>query len=258
MLQVVMFLLIGGVTLIIGRLGSLALTATGLPREIAKFQARSALTGAGYTTNEAESIVNHPARRRIVMTLMAVGSLGSAGVIGTVIASFLNVSGFSSGLRRGLLLALGILALTFIMRIPTLDRLLLRMFAGVIKRMADVDLRNYAHVLRLSGDYGISEVLVEKDDWLADKRLAELDLSHEGLLVLGIVRGDDYLGAPKGTSRARVGDVLLIYGRGDRLAELDARRAGYAGERAHEQAITQQREAERLQRIAEQADGEDA
>jgi hypothetical protein len=249
--QVVMFLLIAGLTLIIGRLGSLALTATGLPREIAKFQARSALSGAGYTTNESESITSHPARRRIVMALMAVGSLGSAGVIGTVIASFLDVSGFSAGLRRGLILAIGVIALTFIMRIPTLDRMLLRLFAGIVRRVTDVDVRDYGNMLRLSGDYGISELLVEPDDWLRNRTLAELDLSHEGLLVLGIVRGDHYYGAPKGTYQARSGDTLLVYGPVERLAELDARRSGTAGEQAHRAAIAAQREIERLERVAQ-------
>lgn len=251
MFPVIMFLLIAGFTLIIGRLGSIALTATGLPREIAKFQARSALSGAGYTTNEAESITNHPARRRIVMTLMAVGSLGSAGVIGTVAASFLDISGFSSGLRRGVIAAVGVLALTFLMRIPTLDRLLVRLFAGIVKRMTDVDVRDYGNMLRLSGDYGISELLVEPGDWLADKTLAELDLSHEGLLVLGIVRGDNYFGAPKGTYVARPNDTLLVYGPVNRLAELDGRERGAMGEVAHRNAVAAQREIERRERVAQ-------
>jgi hypothetical protein len=254
MFQVIMFLLIAGVTLIIGRLGAIALTATGLPREIAKFQARSALSGAGYTTNEAESITNHPARRRIVMTLMAVGSLGSAGVIGTVAASFLDISGFSSGLRRGIIAAIGVLALTFLMRVPTLDRLLVRLFAGIVERVTDVDVRDYGNMLRLSGDYGISELLVEPDDWLADKTLAELDLSHEGLLVLGIVRGDNYFGAPKGTYVARPDDTLLVYGPVNRLAELDDREQGAMGEVAHRNAVAAQREIEQREQVA-QAEG---
>ena len=75
MLQVLTLLIILAVVLIIGRLATIALTVTGIPREIAKFQARSALTGAGFTTNESESLVNHPARRRIIVLLMTVGAL---------------------------------------------------------------------------------------------------------------------------------------------------------------------------------------
>ncbi|HSJ46236.1 MAG TPA: TrkA C-terminal domain-containing protein [Euzebyales bacterium] len=251
MFQVISLLLVAAVTLLIGRLGTIALTATGLPRPIAKFQARSALSGAGYTTNESESVVSHPARRRIVMTLMSVGSLGSAAIIATLIGSFLDVSGFGSGLERGLQIIVGVFILWMILRIPTLDRVLARVFAGLVKRMTDVDVRDYGNMLRLSSDYGISELLVEAGDWLADRTLAELDLSHEGLLVLGIVRGDHYYGAPKGTYRARPGDTLLVYGPVERLAELDERRSGTAGERAHRDAIVAQREIERLERVAQ-------
>ncbi|HEX6256823.1 MAG TPA: TrkA C-terminal domain-containing protein [Euzebyales bacterium] len=251
MFQVVSLLLVAAFTLLIGRLGTIALTATGLPRPIAKFQARSALSGAGYTTNESESVVSHPARRRIVMMLMTVGSLGSAAIIATLIASMWNVSGFGAGFERGLMIIGGVFVLWLILRIPTLDRTLARVFAGIVKRMTDVDIRDYGHMLRLSGDYGISELLVETDDWMTEKTLAELDLSHEGLLVLGIIRGDHYFGAPKGSYLVRTGDTLMVYGPVERLAELDDRRTGATGEAAHRDAIEAQREIERREHIAQ-------
>jgi K+/H+ antiporter YhaU regulatory subunit KhtT len=249
--QVVSLLLVAAVTLLIGRLGTIALTATGLPRPIAKFQARSALSGAGYTTNESESVVSHPARRRIVMMLMTVGSLGSAAIIATLIASMWDVSGFGAGFERGLMIIGGVFVLWLILRIPTLDRVLARVFAGIVKRVTDVDVRDYGHMLRLSGDYGISELLVETDDWMTEKTLAELDLSHEGLLVLGIIRGDHYFGAPKGSYLVRTGDTLMVYGPVERLAELDDRRRGETGEAAHRDAIEAQREIERREQIAQ-------
>lgn len=254
MVEVFALLIVAGVTLLIGRLGTIALTATGLPRPIAKFQARSALSGAGYTTNESESIVGHPARRRIVMALMTLGGLGSAAIVATLIISFADVSSFGSGFRRGTLLAIGLFGFWLLLRIPTLDRLLARTFAGLIKRVTDVDVRNYGNMLRLSGDYGISELLVEPSDWMASKTLAELDLSHEGLLVLGIVRGDHYYGAPKGTYVAQPDDTLLVYGPVERLAELDGREAGDAGETAHREAVERQRDIERRERVT-QSDG---
>ncbi len=42
-------------SLIVVRIGAEALTLTGLSRQEAKFQARSAWTGTGFTTSEAES-----------------------------------------------------------------------------------------------------------------------------------------------------------------------------------------------------------
>jgi TrkA-C domain len=246
--QVVSLLIILAVVLIVGRLATIALTATGVPREIAKFQARSALTGAGFTTTESESIVNHPVRRRIVMFLMLTGSLGGGAAIATLIGSFVNIGSIGDGFRRAVTLLGGLVIGLVVMRTPAFDRLVSRVFAGVVQRIAQVDLRDYAGMLRLSGDYGVNELFVEEDDWLADKTLAELDLSHEGILVLGIVRRDgSYLGAPKGSTRARQGDTLILYGRGPLLAELDDRRSGYAGERAHAAAVVEQRRIEQEQ-----------
>ena len=59
------------ISLIVTRIATVALIQTGLSRETARFQARSALTGTGFTTTESETIVNHPVRRRLVLTLNA-------------------------------------------------------------------------------------------------------------------------------------------------------------------------------------------
>ncbi|HEU5044028.1 MAG TPA: hypothetical protein VFT75_07830, partial [Nocardioidaceae bacterium] len=57
------------------RVGTVALTLTGVSRDVARFQVRSAFFGAGYTTTEAEAIMNHPLRRRIVQLLIVWGAI---------------------------------------------------------------------------------------------------------------------------------------------------------------------------------------
>ena len=47
------------------RAASIALMMTGLEKHKARFQAISAFSGTGFTTKEAELIVNHPVRRKI-------------------------------------------------------------------------------------------------------------------------------------------------------------------------------------------------
>ena len=42
------------------RAASIALMMTGLEKKKARFQALSAFSGTGFTTKEAEAIVNHP------------------------------------------------------------------------------------------------------------------------------------------------------------------------------------------------------
>ena len=70
MTAVLILLLILLVALLINRIATAALMSTGMSRQYAKFQARSAFTGVGFTTSEAEEVVSHPVRRRIVMILI--------------------------------------------------------------------------------------------------------------------------------------------------------------------------------------------
>jgi Trk-type K+ transport system membrane component len=73
MIAVFSFLIILTLSLIVTRIAALALSITGLSSTTAQFQARSAFTGVGFTTLESEAILNHPIRRRIIMTLMLAG-----------------------------------------------------------------------------------------------------------------------------------------------------------------------------------------
>lgn len=68
MYWIVLILIISLVSFLITRVTTVALTVTGMAKESARFQARSAVSGVGFTTSESEAVVNHPLRRRIVMT----------------------------------------------------------------------------------------------------------------------------------------------------------------------------------------------
>lgn len=63
-------------SLIIVRVATEALILTGLARQAARFQPRSACTGTGFTTAEAEQVVSHPVRRQIISTLMFLRGVG--------------------------------------------------------------------------------------------------------------------------------------------------------------------------------------
>jgi Trk K+ transport system NAD-binding subunit len=110
-------------------------------------------------------------------------------------------------------------------------------------------------VLHLAGDYGVIELAVEPQDWLAEQQLAELHLPDEGVLVLGVQRSEGgYLGAPKGTTRVHAGDTLILYGRSPVLADLDRRRSDRSGEDAHRAASAdQQRVLDRQRQVDKDA-----
>ena len=56
---VVSLIVVATLGLIVTRVATVALTMTGMTLQHARFQARSAFTGTGFTTSEAEAVVNH-------------------------------------------------------------------------------------------------------------------------------------------------------------------------------------------------------
>jgi len=245
------------VSMIVVRVASAALTQTGLSHELSRFQARSAFTGAGFTTAESEQVVKHPVRRRIIMLLMLLGNVGIVSAMSSLILSFVGTSGgddFTSSITfRVFLLVVGLAALWLIARSRWVDRQVTRIINKALKRWTHLELRDYASVLHLSKGYIVSEFAVRDEDWLAGRRLQDLSLSDEGVLVLGIEKPDGtYLGAPRGPTHVQPGDVLFLYGRKDSLSELDRRRSGASGNWEHHRAIDRQRRIEADERQAEQ------
>jgi hypothetical protein len=219
------------------RIGTIALVLTGLSQEAARFQAHSAFLGVGFTTSEAETVVGHPVRRRILLLLMLLGNAGLVGVVVTVLLAFLNVGGGQIVLRAAALLA-ALVLVWLLVSSPWVNRRMGALIGHALRRWTHLDARDYADLLNLSGDWSVDELRVRAGDWLHGHTLAELDLEHEGILVLGIYRADGtFVGTPTGHTRVRDGDTLVVYGRGELIAELDRRVAGPAGDHAHQESI---------------------
>lgn len=253
MSAIALLLILGLVSLLVTRVASIALMVTGMTQQSARFQARSALTGVGYTTTEAESIVNHPVRRRIVMALMLLGNIGLVAAMAGLLGGFVGAGGRQALLRVVLLIG-GLAALYAASRSRRVDRVLSTGISKVLRRFTDLDVRDYANLLQLTGDYGVRELHVQPEDWLAGRRLDELRLADEGVLVLGIRRPDGrYLGAPDRKALVRANDTLVLYGYDKALDNLDERRAGREGDQEHRRLVAEQRRAAR----DEQADADD-
>ncbi|HKJ23229.1 MAG TPA: TrkA C-terminal domain-containing protein [Myxococcota bacterium] len=243
MLEVLSLLVVLVMSLIITRVATVALTLTGMSQPVAQFQARSALTGAGFTTHESERVVSHPLRRRIIMALMLIGNTGL--VLGaSLVILLMSRSGGDMVSRTeqfGLLVG-GLLALYLVARSAWVERMLRRGIERLLRRHTDLGRRDYGSLLRLGGGYRVAELNVESGDWMAGHTLGELDLPEEGILVLGITRGDSsYVGAPRGETRIDAEDTVMLYGTEERIAALDQRRAGVGGHLQHVENVAQAR-----------------
>jgi TrkA-C domain len=244
MAAIVTLLLALVLSLVITRAATIALTFTGLARESARFQARSAFTGVGFTTSEAEDVVGHPVRRRILMLLMLCGNVGIVTVVSSVVVTFVDMPGGESSALRLLLLAGGLALVVGITTSRWIDRWLSRLIEDALRRWTTIDVHDYAKLLHLCGEYSVVEMAVAPDDWLAGRALEELALDREGVLILGIRRPDGaYIGVPGGRSRLCAGDTLMVYGRVPRLAKIAARRRDSAGEACRVGGVAEQREA---------------
>ncbi len=200
------------ITMLIGRIATVALQLTGLSRETARFQTRSALTGAGFTTAESEWIVNHPVRRRIIMMLMLTGNAGIVSVLGSLTLSVVTIADHAQPWRGWLVMGAGLLMLALIACSDAIDRVFGRVITWALTRWTDLDARDYSHLLHLSDGYGVLEVQVGSG--LANRALECAHLAREGIVVLGIQspRGR-YEGAPGPGRVLREGESVWLYGR---------------------------------------------
>ena len=212
-------------SVLIIKIASKILVLTGLSEEVARFQAKSALTGTGFTTSESESLITHPLRRRVVSFLMTISSVGIISVISTSVLSFVNVGSTAEGMGRfiaALFLFAGILIVSKNKKLDNWINKKLKQFLG---QYSSFELADYANLLHLGDKFGIGEVYVAQDHWFEGKTIKILSLPKEGLIILGIQtpRGE-FLGLPSKEYTITHGDTLVLYGRADMLSEIGHRK----------------------------------
>jgi hypothetical protein len=242
------------ISILTTRIATVALTMTGVSQDLARFQARSAFSGVGFTTSEADQMTSHPARRRIIMLLMLIGSAGLLTAVASIVSAAVDTEDLSSGLLRGAVLVTGLLALYLFTQSRRAESVMRNAFQRILQRWTSLEVHDYESLLDLTGAYTVVEIDIGGDDWLSARSLEELDLPEEGVTVLAVRRaGGQFLGAPSGDVMLAPGDILVVYGHKRALAQLAGRRGGAGGEEERERAVEQHRQ--RLERLAEADEG---
>lgn len=233
---------------------------TGLSRPSAKFQARSAFTGVGFTTSEAETVVNHPVRRRIILTLMLLGNAGIITAVASLMLTLWSPGEDNLGVGLRLLILLGaIILLWLISHSKYFDQIMNRLINFALRRYTNLNVRDYSNLLKLAEGYGIGELYIEKKDWLNGKTMIEANLKGEGLNVLAIKRKNkDFVGTPEGSTVIMEGDTLILYGKSGSIGRLDDRSNDIHGQIEHRAQLAKAREEalkKESEEPAEEADG---
>ncbi|AEF94550.1 TrkA-C domain protein [Desulfotomaculum nigrificans CO-1-SRB] len=197
------------VLFIIVEIAAIALKITGMDLHKARFQALSALVTVGYTTSDSELVVQHPARRRIIMVLMVVGYLGTA----TMVTALINI------LQHPLTLiqvasAVGILLLT--VSLLSSQRFRQKIDKGIEQRLSrnqSLRKRTVEEVLRLDRQYGVAEVILKENNDLVGQTIASSKIRDKGIFILAIERGQNFTHSPRGGEILQLGDKLIVYGK---------------------------------------------
>lgn len=172
MIGIISLLLIIYTLLFITRIAAIILEYTGLSQESARFQARSAVTGCGFTTSESEEIMNNAIRRKVVGNLMLIGNVGLVASLSSMLMSFIHVNMDNLPYEvaiRGILLGGGLLILWGLSKSRSFERLVIRIFEIAVRTPMELSTYHYGSLCHLSDGFQVSEFLVEHGMHLAGK-----------------------------------------------------------------------------------------
>jgi len=204
---------------IIVKIATVALTMTGLSEKKAGFEALSAFTGTGFTTNDSELVMENELRRKIIMFLMILGNAGLVSVITALIFSF-GKGGIRPVLMNSGILILLLLILYKLAANKRLTRYLTKKIESGLEKRPPFRKRAVEEILRIAKDYGIAEVAIRDNSLDLGKTLLESSFREKDILILAIERKNEVIPAPKAQDTIQLGDTLICYGKLDNIEKI--------------------------------------
>jgi hypothetical protein len=190
---------------------AIALMMTGMEEQRARFQSLSAFTGTGFTTREAEIVVNNPMRRRIVTWLMILGNAGIVTVIVSATSSLITSEGFYLPIGIGILIV-ALLLFYWLARRGGIARRWERFIENRLLRSSAFAGSTTENLFLIKETHGLVRYIVTADSQFVGRPLPEQTLQEGGSLIMGIERGKELMHLPSGSEVLEVGDRVILYG----------------------------------------------
>lgn len=219
MIAALSIMIIFVISFTIVRVASVALKLTGMPEGQARFQALSALTGTGFTTTEAEMIVNYPIRRKTIAYLMIVGNLGLVSFVSTLMISFMRTDAELGSIAEQIVwITGGVGFLWLLMTNSFVDRILCGMIAGLLRKFTMLGRRRYTRLVQLGDGISLVEHQVANDEAQTIGQLLEhypnlqsvSVKTHEGKTLTSV--SENYV--------CIQGDAIILFGKDDEHEQL--------------------------------------
>jgi len=218
-MSIVLLIVFVCISYLIVRVGAIALEMTGMERSRARFQALSAFSGTGFTTREAELVVNHPRRRKIVTYLMILGNAGIVSVIATFVLSLRQAGAFRPSLNLAIIAA----SLFILYRIASHQKFAKKLTSKIRETLREKLHFEKVHVqelLQQSDGYGIASILIGRRSKVVGSTLSQSGFKEKEIMILSVERDEGMIPVPKAQTKIQVGDRLICYGKLENLQGL--------------------------------------
>jgi len=208
-MQIIVILIFAALWSLTFWVGSVALEATGMERARARFQVLSAITGTGFTTTEAEAVVNHPTRRRIATWLIFIGNTGAvAFIVGLIL--FVRAGIKAPSTLQIVIIVLAVLVPVLLIKLGVIDGLT-NGFLHLIRRGRAASAPLAEEVVCQTGGYCIARLKIG-DNAAGGLTIANSGISQRGATILALERGGVVFSLPAADEKLLPGDCLLCYG----------------------------------------------
>lgn len=190
---------------------------TGMTKSKSRFQVISLFTNSGYTTQEAELIVNHQARRKLANTTMLFGYMLNVTVISVLINVILTLGNSQSqDVWKFVAVLAGLFFLFFIIsRFKFIDNFFQTIIQKIAIKFIYGKQTNIIEVLDNYSSNAICEILIRYLPAVCDKvPLKENGIKSEhGIQVLAIQRKSHVNSDVSGEDFIETGDRIIVYGK---------------------------------------------
>lgn len=203
------------ISLLVVRIGTNALLLTGMSLTAARFQAASAFFGVGFTTSEAEMVVGHEVRRRIILHLIIAGNIGLTSALATLIVTFVHKGGEGTSQLFSIIgfMLLGIIVLYILANTGFIRRPMDAVMRYSLERAGVVRALDYELLLNVQHGFCISDFKISSDHPFVGKALYESRPNDQGIVILGITKADgSFIGTPNKDEVLERGDMVMVYG----------------------------------------------
>jgi hypothetical protein len=191
--------------------GSIALQKTGMQRYKANFQALSALTGSGFTTGEAEAVVNNRARRHIISWMMFIGNAGALLLLIAIIL-YVKAAIVTPSIAEVIIILSIVLSLILFFRLGAVDKLSDMIVGRSGAESSAAAKINHVEILHQIGDHAVALIAVGGNTSQSGSTLKCAAVSGGDLTILSIERGNTIIQLPALETTVQPGDQLLCYG----------------------------------------------